>query len=72
MFFDPNEEYLMPGFFGPTPRKVTGRKYNDVSPIAISSLNIFPRPLRLVNYQLLPFPMLATKALNGWQVGLIT
>jgi acetoacetate decarboxylase len=38
MFFDPNEEYLMPGFFGPLPRKVIGRKYNDVTTITVSYL----------------------------------
>ena len=38
MFFDPNEEYLMPGFFGPLPRKVIGRKYNDVTSIIVSYL----------------------------------
>jgi acetoacetate decarboxylase len=38
MFFDPNKEYHMPGFFGPIPRKVTGRKYNDVTTITVSYL----------------------------------
>jgi hypothetical protein len=38
MFFDPNEEYHMPGFFGPLPCKVIGRKYNDVTTITVSYL----------------------------------
>ena len=79
MFFDPNEEYLMPGFFGPLPRKVIGRKYNDVTTITVSYLTdreqlakYHPRLLRLVNCQLSQFPMPVTKGLNGWLVGLIT
>lgn len=38
MIIDPIAEYHMPVFFGPLPRKVTRRQYNDVTTIAVSYL----------------------------------
>ncbi len=78
MFFDPNEEYLMPVFFGPIPRKVIGRKYNDVTSIIVSYLTdreqlakYIPAPFEVGELPIITVSYACNKGVE-WPAGLIT